>query len=372
MFIENVHLEPYASEGDFHAKLYPQYYNRLFGQARRFVKATNAVPESTLVFISCGFDACEHEYTYMSRHERKVPVSFYERFAHDARLFAEDIAGGKLVSVLEGGYSDKALMSGAMAHLAGLAAVPDSNGGGGASWCSVRSTWWSNDNLTKLEKILKKPKSKKPRVSGLGSEPLERWLQRAQELFAAMDGMPTFPAVPTPAGVPHRMTLRDRTKKDATPEPTPAPSPVKDVAKAGPSKKPRSSVGRGRGQPKTSPPNSARVVSKAKLEPDGDLQLDVEGRLGALSLEHKSSTEELANANANVGGTIHKGSGDRDNSRPGVEFDRPAVPNVPVEPPKTDAVSPPNPPLMIKIKIPKASKTEDKCDDELKSKEGRS
>lgn len=86
----------------------------------------------------------------MSRHERKVPVSFYERFAHDARLFAEDIAGGKLVSVLEGGYSDKALMSGAMAHLAGLAAVPDSNGGGGASWCSARSTWWSNDNLTKV------------------------------------------------------------------------------------------------------------------------------------------------------------------------------------------------------------------------------
>lgn len=370
-YIENVHLEPYASEEDFHEDLYPQYYNRLFGQARRFVKAANAVSDNTLVFISCGFDACQHEYTYMSRHDRKVPVSFYERFAQDARLFAEEVAGGKLVSVLEGGYSDKALMSGAMAHLAGLAAAHESSGGGGASWCSARSSWWSIDNLTKLEKVLKKPKSKKPRASGVGSEPLERWLQRAQELFASMDGMPTFPARPSAAALPHRMTLRDRSKKEATPEPTPAPSPVKDATKAGPSKKPRSSVGKGRGQPKTSPPNSTRVVSKANLEPDGDLPLEVETRLGALSLDYKSSTEELVNAN--VGGGTPKSLGDKDNSRPGIEFERPPAPNMPVGPPKTDAMSPLNPPLMIKIKIPKTSKAEDKHDDdELKSKEGRS
>ncbi|KAG8937570.1 hypothetical protein FRC00_003905 [Tulasnella sp. 408] len=307
----------------------------------------------------------------MSRHDRKVPVSFYERFAQDARLFAEEVAGGKLVSVLEGGYSDKALMSGAMAHLAGLAAARESSGGGGAVWCTARSSWWSIDNLTKLEKVLKKPKSKKPRASGVSSEPLERWLQRAQELFATMDGMPTFPARPSAAALPHRMTLRDRSKKDATPEPTPAPSPVKDATKAGPSKKPRSSVGRGRGQPKTSPPNSTRVVSKANLQPDGDLALEVETRLGALSLDHKPSSEELANAN--VGGTTPKSLGEKDNSRPGSDFERPPAPTMPVVPPKTDAMSPPNPPLMIKIKIPKASRVEDKHDDdELKSKEGRS
>ena len=90
------------------------------------------------VLPSCGFDACEHEYASMSRHQRKVPVSFYHRFARDARSFSERYAKGRLISVLEGGYSDRALTSGAMAHLAGLV----DNGDNG-----VDESWWSLENL---------------------------------------------------------------------------------------------------------------------------------------------------------------------------------------------------------------------------------
>ncbi len=56
----------------------------------------------------------------MSRHNRKVPTSFFYRFTQDVCAFANKWAQGRMVSVLEGGYSFKALLSGAMAHLTGL------------------------------------------------------------------------------------------------------------------------------------------------------------------------------------------------------------------------------------------------------------
>ena len=69
-------------------------------------------------------DACEHEYESMSRHNRKVPASFYHRLARDACVLSDKYANGRVISVLEGGYSDRALTSGAMAHLTGLVDVP--------------------------------------------------------------------------------------------------------------------------------------------------------------------------------------------------------------------------------------------------------
>lgn len=87
---------------------------------------------------SCGFDASEHEYESMSRHQRKVPVSFYHRFAQDAKQFARTVAKGRLISVLEGGYSDRALTSGVIAHLSGLA---------DESVIKAGSDWWSVENL---------------------------------------------------------------------------------------------------------------------------------------------------------------------------------------------------------------------------------
>jgi histone deacetylase HOS3 len=47
------------------------------------------------------------------------------------------------VSVLEGGYSDRALTSGAMAHLCGLADA-------GVFGDKIDESWWSVDNLVKV------------------------------------------------------------------------------------------------------------------------------------------------------------------------------------------------------------------------------
>jgi histone deacetylase HOS3 len=77
----------------------------------------------------------------MSRHGRKVPTSFYHRFTVDACALADRYAQGRLVSILEGGYSDRALASGAMAHLCGLV-----NPGEG----KVNEQWWNVENLEKV------------------------------------------------------------------------------------------------------------------------------------------------------------------------------------------------------------------------------
>ena len=90
-------------------------------------------------------DACEHEYESMSRHNRKVPASFYHRFARDACVLSDKYAGGRLISALEGGYSDRALTSGAMAHLTGLVDVPEGT--------KVDEGWWSLDNLIKVNML---------------------------------------------------------------------------------------------------------------------------------------------------------------------------------------------------------------------------
>ncbi len=73
-------------------------------------------------------------------------MSFYHRFAKDAREFADKYAMGKLVSVLEGGYSDRALTSGAMAHLAGLVDAENQD-------IAVRDDWWSLENLIKVSSV---------------------------------------------------------------------------------------------------------------------------------------------------------------------------------------------------------------------------
>ncbi|KAJ8514275.1 hypothetical protein ONZ45_g8169 [Pleurotus djamor] len=109
--IENVHLEKYTSEYHFWNDLYPNRYHRILNKAKDFLDHTGGPGEDVMVFISCGFDACEHEYTSMSRHDRKVPTGFYHRFTQDVRKFSNEYARGRLISVLEGGYSDRALIS---------------------------------------------------------------------------------------------------------------------------------------------------------------------------------------------------------------------------------------------------------------------
>ena len=111
-YIRNVHLESYSTPDEFHFSLYPSYAAALFPAALSFLRKTRADPTKTLVFVSAGFDASEHEYQGMSRHGRRVPTDFYRRFGRDVADFADAHAGGKLVAVLEGGYSLRALSTG--------------------------------------------------------------------------------------------------------------------------------------------------------------------------------------------------------------------------------------------------------------------
>lgn len=90
-------------------------------------------------------DACEHEYESMSRHGRKVPASFYHQFTRDACAFSDQFAGGRIISVLEGGYSDRALISGTMAHISGLVSAYNNNIDD-----KVDRTWWDVHNLEKV------------------------------------------------------------------------------------------------------------------------------------------------------------------------------------------------------------------------------
>lgn len=136
-YIENIHLQPYSDEADFYAQIYPKYL-ALLDKARFFMRETKAEPSKTVVLISAGFDACEHEHRGMQRHDRRVPTSFFGRYTRDIVRFAEEHAEGKVVSVLEGGYSDKALMSAAMGHVIGLL---DEKG---------ESDWWSETELANV------------------------------------------------------------------------------------------------------------------------------------------------------------------------------------------------------------------------------
>ncbi|KIP06837.1 hypothetical protein PHLGIDRAFT_72030 [Phlebiopsis gigantea 11061_1 CR5-6] len=211
-FIENIHLDPYTNEEDFYRDVYEKKYSRLLEKAHDFITATGGTAKNDiLVFISCGFDACEHEYESMSRHQRKVPVSFYHRFAQDARRFADSMAGGRLISVLEGGYSDRALTSGVIAHLSGL---------GETETVKAEPDWWKLDNLVALEKATKKRRGGRQSVTKI-----EPWLEHALEYLAQIDTTP--PSVAAPLS----MALRERTKPVSTSSETstalPAPKAIR-------------------------------------------------------------------------------------------------------------------------------------------------
>jgi len=149
-------------------------------------------------FLSCGFDACEHEYESMQRHQRRVPTSFYYQFARDACKFADKHAQGRIISVLEGGYSDRALISGAMAHLIGLSDVEDSK---------VDHKWWSLENIMIIEAATKKRRG--GRTSQTITIPPDAWIQRTLEIFAGLDTTPPVARAVIPAS---SISLRERQK----------------------------------------------------------------------------------------------------------------------------------------------------------------
>lgn len=129
--IWNVHLQSWKTEAEFW-QLYEDKYSVILTKARDFLRIhaeklrqapTHPEPKAA-IFLSAGFDASEWESPGMQRHQVNVPTSFYARFTRDVIALAEEEGlgvGGRIISVLEGGYSDRALMSGVLSHISGLA-----------------------------------------------------------------------------------------------------------------------------------------------------------------------------------------------------------------------------------------------------------
>lgn len=123
--IWNIHLSEWSTEEDFY-KIYKSKYRTLFAKADDYFKTARmemnrlGKPFKGLVVISAGFDASEYEQVTMQRHGVNVPTSFYTVFTKDALKLAQLHCQGKVLSLMEGGYADKAICSGVFAHLIGL------------------------------------------------------------------------------------------------------------------------------------------------------------------------------------------------------------------------------------------------------------
>ncbi|SLM40770.1 Histone deacetylase superfamily [Lasallia pustulata] len=133
--IWNVHLQPWKSDSEFW-DLYEKRYSVLITKTRDYLQvhterlraSPNHPRPKAAIFLSAGFDASEWESSGMQRHKVNVPTDFYARFTRDVVHLAEEAGlgvDGRVISVLEGGYSDRALTSGVLSHLSGLAETND-------------------------------------------------------------------------------------------------------------------------------------------------------------------------------------------------------------------------------------------------------
>jgi histone deacetylase HOS3 len=202
--IWNVHLQEWRSEQEFW-ELYENKYSILLEKTRNYLRyqtkrlrdQINGPKPKAAIFLSAGFDASEWESSGMQRHKVNVPTEFYARLTRDVvKLAAEEGTGvdGRVISVLEGGYSDRALCSGVFSHLSGMASgdpiiirkelsptglayemgqkIGAFNGVTAADTVSVGvqtydPLWWSSTRLEEIEALVRPPppppEPKKPR-----------------------------------------------------------------------------------------------------------------------------------------------------------------------------------------------------------------
>ncbi|PPJ49651.1 hypothetical protein CBER1_02154 [Cercospora berteroae] len=198
--IWNVHLQPWKT-GDEFWELYEQRYRVLIEKARVFlqyhsnrIRMEGKVRPNAAIFISAGFDASEWEGQGMQRHKVSVPTEFYARFTEDVVKLASEVEGcqGRVISVLEGGYSDRALCSGVLSHLSGLCATTVSAQSSGfdelmnlsnkmnglsmnqhelGTGYHYDKTWWTSDNLTALEHKINPPPPPQAKKFRVGPQP---------------------------------------------------------------------------------------------------------------------------------------------------------------------------------------------------------
>lgn len=249
--IWNVHLQSWKTPEEFW-QLYEDKYLVLLEKTRQYLKhhtkrlrasPSHPAPKSA-IFLSAGFDASEWETAGMQRHSVNVPTEFYARFTRDVvRLAEEDGTGadGRVISVLEGGYSDRALASGVMSHLSGLCdgqVWSDSKASKGLAFdmrqrlgglsmqdedtvmqspeaeltpVSYDPYWWHSTQLSELENLVTPPPAaapKKPRVVAPShfSSPTQSFTAKvvdptklSSSLSARYSSYPASPSrVPTP------------------------------------------------------------------------------------------------------------------------------------------------------------------------------
>ncbi|PWN28626.1 Arginase/deacetylase [Jaminaea rosea] len=198
-WISNTHLETYSSAADFQHLYTTQYRPALIGHARRFLERTAADPDRTLVLLSCGFDACEHEMQGMQRHGKRVPVGFYRQVVDDVtRELASPFARGRVVTLLEGGYGDRALLSGILGLGLGFLEARQEEAQQGEKELSTAQgpvamgmdpyhhAWFSLESLKATEKLLAPHHSNAPSRRGAATP---AWLQQTEGAFAQFEAL---------------------------------------------------------------------------------------------------------------------------------------------------------------------------------------
>ena len=216
--IWNIHFEPWNTHAEFW-KLYQARYMVLLEKARKFLRSHSArlqhtgVQPKAAIFLSAGFDASEWEMPGMQRHGVNVPTDFYAQFTADVvKMSQEEDLGveGRIISVLEGGYSDRALTSGVLSHLCGLVDEPSANvaidhprglassitddrlrngatKGAAPTIDGYNPQWWSSDELEIIEAMVQgnlppPPKLAKSKDAGNYSSPTHASTSRMTEV----------------------------------------------------------------------------------------------------------------------------------------------------------------------------------------------
>ncbi|KAL5113527.1 histone deacetylase [Pleosporales sp. CAS-2024a] len=244
--IWNVHLQTWSTMEEFWT-IYETRYMTLLEKTRQYLKhhtdrlrtAANHPAPKSAIFLSAGFDASEHETAGMQRHSVNVPTEFYARFTRDVVRLAEEEgtgADGRVISVLEGGYSDRALSSGVMSHISGLCHgqvwhdskpanslaldmsqrlagldmhdehVPMPSAEAELTLVSYDPRWWHLSNLTELENMVNPPPAvapKKPRTGPLAhfSSPTQSFVAKVVDPTKLSRSLPArYP--PSPSRVP--------------------------------------------------------------------------------------------------------------------------------------------------------------------------
>ncbi|KAI6247574.1 Histone deacetylase HOS3 [Erysiphe necator] len=195
--IWNVHLQTWKTEAEFW-KLYETKYSVLLEKTKNYLRAqtervrTNGsvIKPIGAIFLSAGFDASEWESLGMQRHKVNVPTEFYARFTRDVVRLANEAdtaVEGRVISVLEGGYSDRALCSGVLSHLSGMTArdpmitsyeqnpsnFSHSNSQQNEDFSTRKSVdqsidynpkWWSQASLEELDTVRNPSKTPEPKI----------------------------------------------------------------------------------------------------------------------------------------------------------------------------------------------------------------